>query len=108
MIVYGLEEVGLTDQQLLDLYNRLTPTERKYYECWTYWKRFKIQPWRYLNQKIITRDLVLMLSQIDGMYHERMQKKQMKDRVMQDQAAFRPFQQQQQGSGRSNKVQSVL
>lgn len=96
----------MTDKDLLTLYqDKLTATERKYYEAWTHWKRFKVQPWRFLNKKVITRDMVLMLDQFDSMFNERRKIKEHKDQIAKDQMQFRPFQQQQQ---RSNKTQSVL
>lgn len=111
MLVFGTDEFNLTDQQFVDLYqNKLTPTERKYFDAWSKWHRFKIQPWRFLNQKIITRDLLLAIEQIDNHYKHRMAIKEHKDKVAKDQASFRPFQQatRQQQNSRSNKTQSVL
>lgn len=109
MIVYGLDELDMSPQDFLTLYERkLTPTERRYYDAWINWKRFKIQPWRFLNSKTITRDQVLMLMQLDTMYFERTQIKKKKDEA----AGFRPIQQQQQqqnnSSQRPNNVKSVL
>jgi hypothetical protein len=108
VIVYGLDEVGMTPSEYITLYDRkLTPTERKYYDSWINWKRFKILPHRYLNSKTITRDQTLMLMQLDTMYHERMEIKKQKDKIANDQASFRPFQNN-SSSQRPNNVKSVL
>lgn len=102
----------MNDEQLLDLYNnKLNPTERKYYEAWTYWKRFKVQPWRFLNKRVVTRDMLLALSQIDGIYHTRMQVKEKKDKTQEQQNTFRPLAAQQSlqiTSQRANRTISVL
>lgn len=105
-MVFGTEEFNMSDQDFADLYlNKLTPTERKYYDCWTKWKRFKIPPWRFLNQKKVTREMYLTLEQIDNMYHNRLKIKEHKDQITKDQANFRPFQNMQPPH---KKVQSVL
>jgi hypothetical protein len=109
VIVYGLDEFNMTPGEYLELYERkLTPTERKYYDAWINWKRFKIQPWRFLNSKTVTRDLTLMMMQLDTMYHERKEIKQQKDKIAQDQGSFRPFQNNSSSSQRPNNVKSVL
>lgn len=100
----------MTGEQYVDLYSyKLTPTERKYYDMWAKWKRFKVPPWRFFNAKKMTRDTIQALEQIDNMYNERTRIKEHKDKVAADQMAFRPFQNNQpQQNSRSNKVQSVL
>jgi hypothetical protein len=108
VIVYGLDELNMTPEEFAMLYERkLTPTERRYYDAWINWKRFKIQPWRFLNSKTVTRDQVLMLMQLETMYHERREIKQQKDKIAQDQGSFRPFQNN-SSSQRPNNVKSVL
>jgi hypothetical protein len=106
-MVFGTDEFNISDREFVDLYQtKLTPTERKYFDAWSKWHRFKIQPWRFLNQKIITRDLLLAIEQIDNLYKHRMAIKEHKDKIAKEQGAFRPFQASQQQ--RSNKAKSVL
>jgi hypothetical protein len=105
VLVFGTDEFNISDRDFVDLYQlKLTPTERKYFDAWSKWHRFKIQPWRFLNQKVITRDLLLAIEQIDNMYKHRTAIKEHKDKMAKDQMSFRPFQNQ----GRTNKTQSVL
>jgi hypothetical protein len=109
-VVFGLEENNITGQELYNLYDRgLTPTERKYYDCWVKWRSYRktLPPWRFFNTRgIVKRDHLLMIDQFEAQYEQRMEIKKHKDRVAADQMQFRPFQQ--QTNNRSNKVQSVL
>lgn len=96
----------MTDREYVDFYlYKISPTERRYYDSWAKWHRFKILPWDFLNKKRVTRDMILALEQLDSMFNERLRIKEHKDQIAKDQMQFRPFQQQQQ---RSNKTQSVL
>lgn len=99
----------MTEKEVVTLYNdKLTPTERKYYECWIYWKRFKVQPWRFLNKKIITRDLLLALNHIDMMYHAVMEQKNLRDKNKEQQEKSFNAYTNTQHLNRSSNVQSVL
>ena len=109
MIVFGREEFDMTIQDANDLYqNKITPTERKYFDCWSKWKRYKIPPWRFLNQRKVTRDMYLALDQIEDMYNERVKVKEHKDKIAADQMQFRPFDPHHQTQQRPRRVQSVL
>jgi|GEM_PF-4469814 len=66
-----------------------------------------ILPWRFLNKKYVTRDLVLMIDQFETMYNEREQLKEHKKQVKESANAFMGFAPNTQGN-RSNKVRSVL
>lgn len=104
-MVFGLAEFEMTEQEYVELYMyKLTPSERKYYDMWSKWKRFQISPIQFLNTKTLTRDMIQALEDIDSMYHERTRIKTAKDQMDKAQMEFRPIQQ----SQRANKTKSVL
>lgn len=92
--------------------NKLTHTERRYYDAWSAWRTFKkaLQPWRFLNSKIVKRDHILMIEQFESMYNSRMAAKQQKEQIQREKDNFRPFATQAQGQGgqRANRAKSVL
>lgn len=104
--MFGPAEMGLTLEQAGQVYEKLTPTEKKYFELWTKWKSMDIPPWRLLNKKYVTRDMILMIDQFDTMYNEREKHKQHKEEVAKSANAFMGFAQ--QGNTRSNKTKAVL
>jgi len=104
-MVFGLDEFGMTGEEYVELYlYKLTPSERKYYDMWSKWKRFQISPSQFLNTKTLTRDMIKALEDIDSMYHERTKIKESKDQMDKAQMQFRPMQQ----TTRANKTKSVL
>lgn len=114
MIVFGLEECNTTPDQFYNLYTiELTPTERKYYDAWAAYKRFKVRPWQFFNTRKIKRDHILMLEHMETQYTKRSEIKKQKDAMRQQQDNFNSFMahnmgSQQGGNNRSNKTKSVL
>jgi hypothetical protein len=109
VIVYGLDDAKMTPDQFYDLYtNQLTVTERKYYDAWAAYKRFKVKPWTFFNARKITRDQILMLQHMENQYNQRQEVKKQKDALKQQQDNFNNFMVQNMGQNRSNKTKSVL
>ena len=88
--------------------NKLTHTERRYYDAWSRWRTFKktLPPWEFFGTKEIMRDHILLIEQFEAMFNERMRKKEEKERLKSEKNNFE--RQQFQQPARNTRVKSVL